>query len=375
VLVTVDALRNDLLAPDAPHREDFPNLVALLDRSLWFTRAIAPASSTDVSLSTILTGRLDPYQPVETTLLEALRATGRKTFVAMPGEVTRYVGDVLIGRGADKLVAVNTDWAVADVGDHVSAAQTTAEGLRALDAGATAIWVHYFDVHEHHQIKVPHELLAQVHDTGGGAAMLAYRALLHAIDAEIGRLLAKVPADAIVVFASDHGESLGEDPRLGDTHGRVAYAPLVRIPIALRIPGVPPARRDDPVSLVDLAPTICKLTGATMAPLDGVDLLGAIPHRAIAIHEEWQWSVVDWPYQLLEKPGDNLVELYDLAADPAEKHPLDRPDLVRRLAAVYAVAPPVRVDRTPAGRAWREQQARPPQRRAPPAGSAATSTP
>ena len=377
VLITVDALRADLLAPGAPHRDDFPNLAALLDSSVWFTRAIAPASSTDVSLSTMLTGRLDPFAVVDTTLLEALQATGRRTVVAMPGEVTRYVGEVLIGRGVDKLVPVNTDWAVADVGDHVSAGTTTLEGIRALDGGTTALWVHYFDVHEHHQIKVPPELIAQVHDTGGGAVTLGYRALLRAIDTEIGRLLAHVPANALVVFASDHGESLGEDPRLGDTHGRVAYAPLVRIPIALRVPGVPPAQRDEPVSLVDLAPTIAKLTGATMAGLEGVDLLGAIPTRPIAIHEEWQWSVVAWPYQLLEKPEDNVVELYDLGSDPKERTNLAaaRPDLVKRLAAAYAAVPPVHVDRTPSGRAFREQQAQRPPHRAPRSGSAATATP
>lgn len=375
ILITVDALRADLLAEGAPHRSDFPNLASLLDQSVWFTRAIAPASSTDVSLSTLLTGRLDPYQAIDTTLLEALQATGRKTFVAMPGEVTRYVGDTLIGRGADKLVTVNTDWAVADIGDHVSAGSTTGEAIVALHHGATAVWAHYFDVHEHHQIKVPPELLAQVHDVGGGPVALGYRALLRAIDTEVGQLLSHAPANAIVIFASDHGESLGEDPRLGETHGRVAYAPLVRIPLALRVPGVPAAKRDEPASLVDLAPTICALTGATMAPLDGVDLLGSLPIRPIAIHEEWQWSVVAWPYQLLEKPQDNLIELYDLSTDPREQKNLALPDVIKRLASAYAASPPVHVDRTPAGRSFREAQAQPPRRREPASAPAATSTP
>src|SRR6185437_4084547 len=137
VLISVDALRFDLLAPDAPDRSDFPRLTKLLDESVWFTRAIAPASGTDVSLSTMLTGRFDPYQPVATTLLEALRAQGRRVYAAIPGEVTRFVGDTLIGRGVDKLVTVHTDWEVQNVGDHVSAGSTTLEGLRALDdAGA-----------------------------------------------------------------------------------------------------------------------------------------------------------------------------------------------------------------------------------------------
>jgi arylsulfatase A-like enzyme len=395
VLVTIDALRFDLLAPGAPDRDDFPRLARLLDDSVWFTHAIAPASGTDVSLSTLLTGRLDPYQQVATTLPEALRATGRQTYSAIPGEVTRYVGDVLIGRGVDHPAPVQTDRGDADVGDHVSAGETTAIGLRALAdaAGAPAfVWLHYFDVHEHHQIKVTRAMLAAVHAPrergvpGGSVAPAAhaYRALLAQIDREIGHLLDELAAQqradsTIVVFVSDHGEALGEDSRLGDTHGRVAYGPLVRIPLAFHVPGVAPGQRTDSVSLVDVAPTLLALAGAPGAirPLDGFDLVPALldgpveqrpRDRAIVIHEELQWSVVGWPFQLLVKPADNIVELYQLERDPAEREDLARalPDVVTRLKARFAEAPDVRVDRTPAGRAWREQRAQPPQRHAMP---------
>jgi sulfatase-like protein/putative metal-binding protein len=349
LLVTVDALRFDLLAPGAPHRDDFTRLVQLLDDSVWFTHAIAPASGTDVSLSTLLTGRLDPYQQVATTLPEALRAAERRTYSAIPGEVTRYVGDVLIGRGIDHATAVQTDWALEDVGDHVSAGATTAAGLKALGdaAGAPAfVWLHYFDVHEHHQINVTPAMLAAVHDTGG-KGVHAYRALLAQIDREIGRLLDELAArrladSTIVVFASDHGEAIGDDPRLGETHGRFAIRSLDGFDLV-------PALLDVPASLAAFA---------TLRP----------QRRAIAIHEEQQWSVVEWPYQLLVKPADNLVELYQLERDPAERLDLARalPDVVTRLSARFAEAPEVRVDRTPAGRAWREQRAQPPPRHARP---------
>ena len=386
VLLSVDALRFDLLAPDAPHRDDFPRLVKLLDDSVWFTRAIAPASGTDVSVSTILTGRFDPYQPIQTTLIEALRAQGRRTYAAIPGEVTRYVGDTLIGRGVDKLTTVHTDWGVADIGDHVSAAATTLEGTRALDDAAAHpafVWLHYFDVHEHHQIDVPHALLDAVHD-GGSPVIHKYRALLRAVDDEIGHFLDDLAtrhlADhTIVIFLSDHGEALGDDPRLLDTHGQVAYGKLVRVPFAIHIPGVAPGRRTDLVSLVDLAPTLLDLLGTpdAMQPLDGTDLVPAIldapaalrpQNRAVAIHEELQWSVVEWPYQLLVRPADNLIELYDLQRDPGEHTDLAAklPEVVTRLRARYGQVPEVRVDRTPNGRTFREQQAQPPPSHAPP---------
>jgi len=382
LLISVDALRADLLSPEAPHREDFPRLVKLLDDSVWFTHAVAPATSTDVSLSTLLTGRNDPYQRVATTLVEAMRASGRRTYSAMPGEVLRYVGEVLIKRGVDRPTEVKTDGEVADVGDHVSAGATSDVGFAALaDAGTRPwfVWLHYFDVHEHHQIKVPAALLKSVHDTGGGPVALGYRALLHAIDGEVGRVLDKLGPDTIVIFVSDHGESLGEDPRLLDTHGKVAYGPLVRVPIAFRVPGVTPARRTEPMSLVDIAPTTLDLIDrpGAMGTLDGIDLVPVLlggpsdlappASRAIAVHEEDQWSVVEWPHQLIVRPGDDVVELYDLDRDPQEHDNLAtrEPEIVTQLRARFATFPPVTVDRTPNGRVWREQQAQPPPPHAP----------
>lgn len=385
LVISVDALRADLLAPDAPDREDFPVLTKLLGESVWFTRAFAPAAGTDISLATFLTGRFDPFQPIATTLPEAMREAGRLTFAAIPAEVLRYAGESLLGRGVDKLVTVHTDWNKADVGDHVSAPATTSEGIKALDSLGDKpgfVWVHYFDVHEHHQIDVPKQLREAVHD-GGTPKRHAYRALLRAIDDSVGRLLDELTERGlfdrtIILFVSDHGESLGDDPRLGDTHGKVTYASLTRVPVALRIPGVTPGIRTEQVSLVDLAPTLLRLAGATPAdmPLDGIDLLPVLldaamevrpAPRPIAIHEELQWSVVDWPYQLIVRPADNLFELYNVETDPAQRDDLAarQPDVVSRLKARYAEFPPVRVDRTPSGRSEREQLARQRPSRAP----------
>jgi hypothetical protein len=99
-----------------------------------------------------------------------------------------------------------------------------------------------------------------------------------------------------------------------------------------------------------------------------VDLLGAIPaNRALAVHEELQWSIVVWPYQLIVRPADNTTELYDLDKDPGEHDDLARmqAEVVARLKSRYSEFPAVRVDRTPSGRTFRESQARPLQPRAP----------
>ncbi|HEY5920688.1 MAG TPA: sulfatase-like hydrolase/transferase [Kofleriaceae bacterium] len=378
LVITVDALRADLLAPDAADRTDFPVITKLLSESVWFTRAFSPASGTDISLATFLTGRFDPFQPVATTLPEAMKAGGRFTFAALPKEVQRYAGEALLGRGVDKLVTVHTDWDRADVGDHVSAPATTAEALRGLTETAERpgfIWVHYFDVHEHHQIDVPKRLLESV-KPGPTKKTHVYRGLLKAIDNDLGHLFAELAkrnlADkTMIVFASDHGESLGMDPRLLETHGKVLYAPLVRIPVAFRIPGVTPGTRTEQISLVDLAPTLFSLTGIKPVDmqLDGLDLVPVLldaptalrpESRALAMHEELQWSVVEWPHQLIVRPADNIVELYDLEKDPDQRDELSAklPEVVTRLKAKYAAFPSVAVDRTPHGRSERERLAR-----------------
>ena len=385
LVISVDALRADVVAPDAPGRGDFPHLTALLDGSVWFQRAMSPAAGTDVSLTGFVTGRWNPFQPIDRTLIEALHESGRATGVVFPREVLRYVPEPLLTRGADEVVRVITDGGKRDVGDRVTSAETTDQLLALMtrfEGKRFFLWAHYFDAHEHKQIEVPAELLAAVSPDGGETAH-RYRALLHAVDVEIGRLLAELERrgladETIVVLYSDHGESLGEDPRLPDNHGLVVYSALTRVPVAVRIPGVAPRAELEPASLLDLAPTLLGLLGLgeAVAPLDGVDLLPNLlgapeplgrHDRALVMNEQDQWGVVVWPWKLMVRPKENLTELYDLSADPGETIDLaaDEPDLVRQLRSRYGEFPTVPLDRTRAGRRWREAQARPPRERAP----------
>jgi arylsulfatase A-like enzyme len=324
----------------------------------------------------VVTGRWNPYQNVATTLGEAVRASGRQTTFVVPREVLRYVGDVLLGRGIDRVDRIVTDREKRDVADVLSAPLTTDRTLAAIAAAGDKpflVWAHYFDLHEHHQLPVDDAAIGKLAVRGETAVGDRYRALLARVDGEVGRLLDAVPQDTIVVLFSDHGESLGEDPRLPDNHGTVAYQALVHVPIAIRIPGVAASRIAETVGLVDLPPTLLGLLGidGAMGPLDGADLapffLGAPPAlqptgRAFVIHESEQRAVVEWPYKLLLRPADNVIELYDLSRDPREQRDLSAssPDVVEKLRARLGTFPDVPLDRTPKGRQWREDKSRPP---------------
>jgi arylsulfatase A-like enzyme len=79
---------------------------------------------------------------------------------------------------------------------------------------------------------------------------------------------------ALIVFAADHGESLGER-NYWFAHGDFLGEVLVRVPFFVRVPGRAPERRSDVVSLVDLYGTLLsQLTGDSDFPAHrGRDLL------------------------------------------------------------------------------------------------------
>ncbi len=387
LLLSVDALRADLVEPTADNQAAYPHIFRLLADAVVFTRAFAPSAGTDLSLSGILTGRVDPFTRVDQTLAEGLHATGRASHAVIPSEVLRYVGKTLITRGLDDHDRLVNDLGEKDVGSYSTSARTTDLGLAYLDKRAAAattgaaapffLWLHYFDVHEHDEIKDSDRTLRELLGERDGKLSRPdkYRATLRLVDAQLGRLIDELTRRdlwdrTIVVFVSDHGEGLGEDPRLPENHGRVLYNPLIHVPLAIRLPGQPGKHVDDPVSVLDLTPTILQLVGAPLPTgLHGHSLL---PHllpgapvslrggaRPLVLNESEQYGVIVWPYKLLVRPGDNLTELYDLAEDFAEVNNLAEasPRRVGELMQYYHAAPTVNLDRSSRGRRLRERAA------------------
>jgi hypothetical protein len=380
VLVAVDALRADVLADTAANRAEFPHLFALLDESRTFRLAFAPAAGTDLSMSGVLTGQIDPFATQAPTLAEAMKAQGRITYAVIPREVIRYVGKAMLTRGLDDYERLVNDRYARDIGSYTTSSRTTELGLNYLDAheashGATPffLWLHYFDVHEHHEVELE-SLRAVLGEIGEPTPAEKYRLTVRVVDGQIGAVMAGLRERGLwnrtmIVLVSDHGESLHEDPRLPDNHGRFVYNPLVHVPISIRIPGVGPSSITTPVSLIDVYPTMVSLVGGAVADVDGQGLL---PHlvdgapkqlveavRPLPLNESDQFGVVLWPYKLMVRREDNLVELYDLANDFAERRDLSKiePERVRELLSVYAALSPVSIDRTSRGRRERDRLA------------------
>lgn len=159
-------------------------------------------------------------------------------------------------------------------------------------------------------------------------------------DAEIGRLLDLLRARGLlertaIVVTGDHGEQLGESGYFGHVHN--LHRRILHVPLIVVAPGWMPAGRrvSTPVALVDLLPTLLPLLGLPLPrePLDGRNLLplDAIDLRPILSStfrpqaRAEKHSALLGPYRLerVRQPGgDDLFHLYDIEADPEERHDL-----------------------------------------------------
>lgn len=96
-----------------------------------------------------------------------------------------------------------------------------------------------------------------------GIARAAYFGLCSFFDAQVAEVLRALERsgqadDTVILLTSDHGEMLGHK---GMWTKSVMYDDAARIPLIAAGPGFEPGIRTDPVSLVDLAPTICQTMG------------------------------------------------------------------------------------------------------------------
>lgn len=145
------------------------------------------------------------------------------------------------------------------------------------------------------------------------------------MDAEIGRLLDGLEArglteDLLVVFTSDHGESLGEAGRW--SHGHLD-GPNLHVPLVIALPGRRGAGRRVPqlVRSIDILPTILEaLQIAPREALDGESLLGWIDgeaHRRGG-REGWAYGSSNNRGLVLRLAADRMFLFQDSAYPPIQ---------------------------------------------------------
>ena len=159
-----------------------------------------------------------------------------------------------------------------------------------------------------------------------------YCAAISYLDERVGEMLAALDdtglaESTLVVFTADHGEMLGER---GLWYKMSFFEPSARVPLIVRGVGARGARVADPVSLIDLAPTLTELCGdRDISGMDGASLLGYLngraPRQAPDVVGEYLAEGVAAPLVMVRRGQFKLVccdgdpdQLYDLESDPNE---------------------------------------------------------
>jgi choline-sulfatase len=125
-----------------------------------------------------------------------------------------------------------------------------------------------------------------------------------------------------VLYTSDHGDNLGARGLWGK---QVLYEEAAKVPMILAGPDVPAGVRREPVSHVDVYPTVMECLGADAPEVSGVSLLGK-PTGRIILSEyhasssragEYMIRHGKWKYVYFVRYPDQ-PQLFDLEADPEE---------------------------------------------------------
>lgn len=173
---------------------------------------------------------------------------------------------------------------------------------------------------------------------------LQYYASISWIDDNIGRLLANVSKDTIVVFMSDHGDILGDHGYF--SKGIYAYDGNIKIPMLISAPQLPHATYPHLVQAIDLLPTLLDLCG--IKQYEGIQ--GSILSEAIKNnrpHNEYVISMLCHALRLRMIRTQSYKYwiqgrqefYYDLIADPTESNNLasDQSSYQKLSAARFAL--------------------------------------
>ncbi|MCG8460064.1 MAG: sulfatase-like hydrolase/transferase [Holophagales bacterium] len=360
VVFLADTLRSDHLEAWGYHRETAPTLSRLATEGVRFQDAIAQATWTKASVSSLLTSLYpsttgvtdlnDRVSVAETTLAEAFRAAGYATFatssVPFTGQLTNlHQGvELLYEFGAAELDA---EFQSKSSGVWVD---RYLEWLELHRDVPTFALVHVMDPHSPFRPEAPWDTRwASEEDAARFAEQSEqvrphiedpllrrfvaptreellragvdeesfvhhqkswYDGSIRGLDENLGRLVTRLEAlgleeDSILAFVSDHGEEFLEHGQ--HWHGQTVYGEVTNVPLVfwgepIRRLGVPAGRViDSTVQNLDLMPTLLELAGLPIPErVQGRSLvplmIGDEPVRAVPAFSE-QWGQP-------EDPGD-----------------------------------------------------------------------
>ena len=413
LLLVWDTARAQSLNLYGYDRDTTPELAALADRSLVFSNARSASVFTLTSHLSMLTGVYPSHHGASLTrqffdprktpsVAQALRAAGYRTGAFVGTDVLRADTGVVEGFEhfddlVDPPITYGLAWGLVHDVQSIAAKAVPSlyndgrphwiqdfqrpaddvlpralEWIRRDDPRPWFCFVNLYDVHWPY-VPAPEYEEAWVDDYDGPVDGFVFRSddwvkgtelgerdhahLTQLYDGELAELDRKVDAflseldlDSVgVILTSDHGEAFGEAGRY--EHFDI-LEPQVRIPLLVKPPGSGgPAWSDQPVSGIDVAPTLFALAGLPVpdgltgrsllelleTPDNGRPLL--VENRDKMTLDEFRIALYQGPWKLVRNGvGDAATwELFDLREDPLGEHDraADEPDQVQLLQARF----------------------------------------
>jgi choline-sulfatase len=338
VIISVDTLRADHLPVYGYHGVSTPAIDALARDSMVFENAYCQVPLTLPSHATLLTGLLPSQHGVRDNVGYRLAAT-HPTLATVLKERGYATGAAVssFALRRDRGLAAGFDLYDDDFGPGSIDERPGLETVKHLDAFADSnpgkplfLFLHLYEPHTPYSPPQPY---AKTY------AARPYDGEIAAADAAVGGFLAHLKSSglydrAIIVFAADHGEGLGDHGE--DEHGVFLYRETIRVPLFVKLPRSRSAasRVRAPVGLIDVFPTIAEATGipggGARPGMSLALLAGASTPRARRIYSETLYprlqlgwsdlaSLTDDHFSYIEAPRP---ELYDVVADPSERRNL-----------------------------------------------------
>lgn len=357
LIITTDTTRADHIGCYGNRSVETPVIDDLARGGILCAQAVTPSPSTLPAHSSLLTGLYPVHHGARsngtfkldkkvTTLAERLGALGYRTGAVISAFVldSRFGLDQGFESYNDDLTKGMT------YSEHMfreRAAELTnepaTEWLRENADQPFFLWVHYFDPHA---VYLPPEPFRSEYAYDLYDGEIAYA------DSQIGALLNQleelgVRDRTLVVYASDHGEGMGEHGE--ETHSLLIYDATLHVPLIIHAPQALPQGKviERQCCLIDVVPTVLELLGEEVpAELDGVSLCEspAEENRSILIETIATMTTHGWAPLLGVRRADYKYifaptpELYDLAEDPRELHNIhdQTPEIVGQLSTELA---------------------------------------
>lgn len=334
LIISLDTFRPDYVNP-----EDMPFLTEFLKSARLFTAARTVVPLTLPSHASLFSGLLpsrmrvhdnvgSPVPPASdrdySLLAEEFRDAGYRTGAVVASRVLQPRTGVSAGFDDVRGPRENAD-ETADVGYRAASMQVALANrwLAKNDGRPEFFWLHFYDAHDPY---LPFDGgLKRAATTTEDTPQDQYRGEMRRIDRWLEKLLENIPAETIVVLASDHGEGLGEHGE--PTHGPLCYSSTIDQFLAVR--GLEPGVDNKPRSICDVAPTLRAMCSLPNVKTDGSRLDGpaadAVVSESLLTWRLHGWAQVltasDGRYTLIESGPD--VRLFDRSVDPGELKPLD----------------------------------------------------